>query len=255
MATQLKIMSFNMRLDAANDGINNFEFRKPRILEYLREQKADIIGFQEIRPTMRAWLVENFPEYYMVGIGRGKNYDDETSLIAFRKDKMALISCDTIMLSNCPTKFGSTYEASGQSPCPREYVRALIKHHDIAEPFYMYNVHTDYASPIPRILASAQMLQDITAHDKKFFLSGDFNAVPGTTEINMLTECTVRGIKDATDGMDPTCHLFGTVKPEKIDYIFCDADTPVLEAVRFDDVPVDGVYVSDHNPIYIIAEL
>ena len=257
MATKLKIMSFNMRLDQANDGDNHFSHRKPRIIEFLNEQKADIIGFQEITPTMRAWLVETFPDYYMVGVGRAADYSDETALIAFRKDTMALMSCDTVMLSTAPRVFGSRYDGSDQSPCPREYVRACLKHRDVAEPFYVYNVHTDHAGQISRMLASTQIMQDITSHDKKFFLTGDFNAKPDAPEIAMITKCQARPIVDATATLSGTFHNFGReAEPWKIDYIFTTPTVPVLESVRIEDHPTEGqTYISDHNPIYIIAEL
>jgi endonuclease/exonuclease/phosphatase family metal-dependent hydrolase len=257
MATKLKIMSFNMRLDQANDGANHFNLRKGRITEFINEVSADIIGFQEITPTMRAWLVETFPAYYMVGVGRAADYSDETALIAFRKDKMALMSCETVMLSTSPRVFGSRYDGSDQSQCPREYVRACLKHHEIAQPFYVYNIHTDHAGQISRMLASTQVMQDITSHDKKFFFTGDFNAKPDAPEIRMITECRTRAIKDATAELSGTFHNFGReAEPWKIDYIFTDADTTVLESVRIEDQPAEGqTYISDHNPVYIIAEL
>ena len=257
MSTKLKIMSFNMRMDQARDGDNHFSYRKTRIIEFLNEQKADVIGFQEITPTMREWLVETFPDYYMVGVGRAADYSDETSLIAFRKSDMALVSCDTVMLSTTPHVFGSRYDGSDQSRCPREYVKALLKHRDIAEPFYVYNVHTDHVGAISRQLASTQIMQDLTSHDKKFFLTGDFNAKPDTPEIAMITQCSSRAIVDTTASLGGTFHNFGReAEPWKIDYIFTDADTPVLESVRCEDAPAPGTsYISDHNPIYIVVEL
>ena len=70
MAT-LKIMSFNMRMSHTNDGINNFENRKTKILDMLAAENPDIIGFQEITPEMRDWIIENLTDYYAVGAGRG----------------------------------------------------------------------------------------------------------------------------------------------------------------------------------------
>lgn len=259
MKTELKIMSFNMRLDKANDGENNFINRKERIIEFINAEKADIIGFQEITPTMRSWLVETFSDYYMVGVGRAADYSDETALIAFLKKDMALLSCDTLMLSSTPHIFGSRYDGSDQSDCPREYVRALLKHKDIAEPFYIYNVHTDHLGEISRILASNQLMQDITSHNKKFFLTGDFNATPDSPEIKMLIKCKSRTIVDATLSLSGTFHDFGKIEKEKrpkIDYIFIGEDIEVLNSVRVEDNPKDNTpYISDHNPIYIIAKL
>ena len=259
MATQLKVMSFNMRVDVTCDGANQFIHRKDRIAETINSTKPDLIGFQEITPLMREWLVETFPDYYMVGTGRQADYLGETALIAFRKDTMALMSCDTIMLSSSPSIFGSRYDGSDQSGCPRVYVKARLKHRKLAEPFWFYNVHTDHEGCIARMLASTQLLQDITSHNEKFFLTGDFNALPDAPEINMITNCKARKIIDATKDLGGTFHAFGHIPPEemvRIDYVFADASVNVLESVRIDDQPKDGeTYISDHNPIYIVAEL
>ena len=259
MPTKLKIMSFNMRIDVAVDGANQFIHRKERIVETINSTKPDLIGFQEVTPSMREWLVKTFPEYYMVGTGRQADYLGETALIAFRKDTMALMSCDTVMLSSSPSVFGSRYDGSDQSMCPRVYVKARLKHRDIAEPFYFYNVHTDHEGAVARMLASTQLLQDITSHNDKFFLTGDFNAAPDAHEIKMITECKARKIVDATKELGGTFHAFGHIAPEerlRIDYVFADASINVLESVRIDDQPKEGeTYISDHNPIYIIAEL
>ena len=257
MAAQLKIMSFNMRYDTPADGKNSFQNRRARIAEFLAEARADIIGFQEVTTAMRAWLVENLTDYYAVGVGREADYTGECALIAFRKDTMALMAAETVMLSLTPTVFGSRYDGTDQSACPRTYVRVLLKHRDIDEPFYMYNVHTDHKGQTARMLAVTQLLQDITSHDRKFFLSGDFNATPNAPEIQMITKCRTRNIVDATETIEASFHSFGTrVPPVKIDYIFADASVRITEAVCVEDHPAPGTtYISDHNPIYIIAEI
>lgn len=255
MAT-LKIMSFNMRVDTPADGPNQFIHRRAHIKEFLDKEKPDIIGFQEITPSMREWVVEVLTDYYAVGVGRDATCKGEMVLTAFRKDKFALLSADTVMLSTTPQIFGSHYDGSDQSRCPREYVRVTLKHPDITEPFSVYNVHTDHIGKLSRILASSQLLQDITSRREKMFLLGDFNATPDAPEINMLTACKAKGIKDTTAALGGTFHGFGRTAPVKIDYIFADEATPITEAVRVDDTPGEGEpYLSDHTPIYIIAEL
>lgn len=257
MPTNLKLISFNLRLEASVDGCNRFSLRKNRITEFINEANADIIGFQEVSSAMRAWLVETFVDYYMIGVGRTADYEGEAVVLAFRKDRMALMSCDTVMLSNTPSVFGSRYDGSDQSSCPRVYVKACLKHREIAEPFYVYNVHTDHVGKLSRMLASTQLLQDITSHQKKFFLLGDFNATPDSAEIQMITKCRSRQIVDATENLSGTFHGFGTLQtPIKIDYIFSDASVPILASVKVQDEPTQGLpYLSDHNPIYIVAEI
>ena len=257
MSEQLKIMSFNIRVDQAGDNENEFVFRKSRILNFLNAERPDIIGFQEVSDNIRAWLVEALDDYYIVGVGRQESMNGEGAPIAFRKDTLNLISCETLMLSSSPSVFGSHYDGTDQSRCPRVYTKARFKHKNIDAPFYVYNVHTDHAGSLARLLASNQVLQDINSHGEKFFLTGDFNARPEDMEITAITENKARSIKDATVSLGPTFHGFGQSKnPAKIDYIFVDSSTEVVEAVRVEDNPGEGeTYISDHNPIYIIANM
>lgn len=253
---RVSVMSFNMRNSSARDGINAFENRKPRISETLNGYSPDLVGFQEITPVMREWLVETFPQYYMVGAGRNADYSGESSLVAFKKDLFDLISCDTIMLSPTPHVMGSRYEGAGQSICPRAYTRALLKHRNACEPFYVYNVHTDHLGSLARFLSSQQLLGDIASHNLNFFLTGDFNAKPDSDEIKVLTANSVRKIIDVSENMGRTFHDYGQKEePVKIDYIFSDPRNTVVDCHVIEDTPVNGVYISDHFPLIAVFEI
>lgn len=253
---KIKVMSFNMRTSTANDGINAFSCRKDKISAMLSSEAPDIIGFQEITPEMHDFLVDTLDDYYTVGAGRGSVYDGESSLIAFKKRDFQLISCDTVMLSYTPKAPGSVYEGSDQSRCPREFVKAFLKHKDAKEPFYFYNVHTDHLGALSRCYASVQMLQDICSHDHKIIFTGDFNALPEAPEIRMITECSSKKIVDATASLNGTFHNYGKKDVKsKIDYVFVsdvmEYDTPAIVC----DVPESGVYYSDHYAVTVNVEI
>ena len=251
---KIKICSFNARFDGANDGINAFTCRTPRLLEFLKAESPDIIGFQEVTPTMRAWFVENMPDYYSVGGGRNPDCSGEAPLIAFKKRDMQLIGAKTEMLSPTPEKFGTRYAGIDQSKCPRAYCRVLLKHNDIDEPFYVYNAHTDHIGVLSRTLSSAQLVSDISSHDSLFFMTGDFNALPDSTEIKLIA--APERIVDVSASLGGTFHAYGKRQtPEKIDYIFADSRLKAAECYIVPDEPVDGVYVSDHNPIVAVFEI
>lgn len=250
MPTKVRVMTFNLRIPAKIDGINQFENREGRILSCIRQYSPDIIGFQEVNDLSRPFLKEALTEYDTVGIGRTVNYTGEGCTIAFKKDLFELVSLDHFMLSSTPEVWGSRYEGSDQSKCPRVYVRVLLKHHDIEEPFYFYDVHTDHEGSLSRCLASMQLVQDIASHDKKFIITGDFNAQPDDKEIKMITASAVRPVADITKDLGGTFHNFGRLEtPVKIDYIFIDPAIGVTLCERVKDEPVDGLYVSDHNPV------
>ncbi|MFR5071096.1 MAG: hypothetical protein ACLTDS_02520 [Bianqueaceae bacterium] len=70
MRNKIKVVSFNIRSDAARDGLNDFHHRKAYILDKLAAERPGIIGFQEITATMQDWLGRYLPEYNFVGCGR-----------------------------------------------------------------------------------------------------------------------------------------------------------------------------------------
>ena len=72
----MKFVTFNIRCDFGQDGANNFIYRRPLILEKIRQEKPDIIGFQEVLPHVAAWLKENLTEYYIAGCGRERTFSE-----------------------------------------------------------------------------------------------------------------------------------------------------------------------------------
>lgn len=69
--SKINVFSYNLRMDNPGDGINAFSKRKEYVLRTFPKYDADIIGFQEILPHMRQWLIDSFKDYEICGIGRG----------------------------------------------------------------------------------------------------------------------------------------------------------------------------------------
>ena len=63
----LKVLSFNLRVDVAADGINSFTNRFDRVLKVIDREKPDLIGFQEVTDAMRARLHDHLPGYTVQG--------------------------------------------------------------------------------------------------------------------------------------------------------------------------------------------
>lgn len=87
----MKVVTFNIRCDYGQDGLNEFANRKELILRKINQEKPDIIGFQEVLPHVAKWLKENLNEYYVIGCGRGANLRDEQMSIAYHRDRINLI--------------------------------------------------------------------------------------------------------------------------------------------------------------------
>lgn len=247
---KLKVMSFNLRMECEADGINHFSNREGRVLETIRAEKPDLIGFQEATDYIRAFLKKNLSdEYTVIGCGRQKNYRGEACTIAFRKDCFELISFDTHFLSTSPTTPGSTYAGSDQSKCPRLYVHAELSHDEREQPIHFFNTHLDHRGEQARTLGMAQILQHLSGVRGYSVLTGDMNAHPDTACIKLTAALKEKTLKDATAEIERTFHNFG--RPDdrvvKIDYIFTDAEPE--QAYIVEDTPADGVYISDHYPV------
>ena len=252
----MKIMSFNLRYDCPNDGINAFSNRISRVFETIAKENPDIIGFQEVTDSMRKTMRAGLQGYTTVGCGRDWNYHGEAMLIAFKTELFEFIEMKSVWLSETPnvpgTKYG--YDHSG---CPRMYAAVRLKHDSIEKPFWFINTHLDHEGKKGRELEAEQLCRDLGALDGKFILTGDFNATPDASEIKMITEkLSSRGCVDCTADLGPTFHNFGKWKGEreiKIDYIFTDAECK--NAHRVEDIPVNGQYYSDHNAVCAEIEL
>ncbi len=258
MSQEVKVMTFNLRLDVTVDGINYFENRKPRVLQVIKDEAPDLIGFQEARDAMRAWLREELTDYTVIGCGRYPGYIGESAPLAFRKDKFEMINSETFWLSYTPSVPGSIYNGTDQSDCPRMCTAVTLKHHDSDDLLLFVNTHTDHQGALARTLASSQLLQYMSGKNMKTVLTGDFNALPDSTEIKMLLSAKHFPLTDCTANVGGTFHAFGGLLPDravKIDYVFTNLPTDVERSYAVEDVPVDGVYISDHRPVVAFVEL
>lgn len=248
----LRVCSFNLRVATPVDGINEYCHRRERILETIARHTPDLIGFQEASEAMREDLRTSLPAYTILGCGRKTDYRGESPILAFRSDRFELIEFQSFWLSPTPSVPGSRYEED-QSKCPRVTFMALLKHHEAETVFRFYNTHYDHVGSRCRCLSTEQMLREIGARPEPFVLTGDFNATPDTPEIRELVNCRTRAIVDATAALGPTFHAFGALVPEeqiKIDYIFTDLPCDTARSYAVTDGPVDGVYISDHFPVF-----
>lgn len=244
-------------MDTAYDGNNRFFNRTDLVLGAIERADPDVIGFQEVRPDMRVWLRENLKNYTTQGCGRGKNFDDESTTIAYKTDKFELVSLENIWLSKTPDVPGSTY-GGDQSPCPRMFTSALLCHLESGKWFRFINTHLDHVGKNARILAGAQIMQHLDLQKYNFILTGDFNADPETPEIELITSTEINGrqVTDCTADIGGTYHDYGRIPEEKrskIDYIF--TDMPCLAASSVDDPHENGRYYSDHNAVEAVIEL
>lgn len=243
----MKIVTFNIRYDRADDKENNFCFRKPLILEKLAREAPDLICFQEVLPHVAAWLKEALADYYVIGCPRGEKLDDEQAAIAYRKDRLNLIQMETYWLSETPCVPGSRYP--DQSICPRLCTEALFQELATGQLLRVANTHLDHESPGAREKGLRQILEKLDRAalfpEAPVIITGDMNAEPSAPEMAAVKEYS---FTNAAENIGITYHGFmRTDSPCCIDYILVKGF--VCEKLeKWTDVK-SGVFLSDHYPV------
>lgn len=254
MSESIKVITFNLRYSNKNDGINYFDNRFPKIIEFLKKEQPDIIGFQEADDHIRDTLKNNVTDYVLIGSGREKNYSGETAPIGYKKDKFDLIKFEQLWLSDTPDVPGSRYEGD-QSECPRVMTAALLKMKGNTSPFWFINTHLDHWGEGARLLGSLQIMRFIQEKKHRVILTGDFNAEPNSIEVKAITENEKYSLLDCTAELGKTFHNFTDTPLSKIDYIFTSFNCDISKSIVYHDEPINGVYLSDHRPVGAIIEV
>lgn len=249
--TTIRVMTFNLRVASnTGDGINRFANRAPRIEELLRAETPDLIGFQEATDLSRAFLEDRLSsDYLFLGCGRDSDCRKESCTVAIRRKKFALISFETIWLSETPEVPGSRLTDCDQSVCPR--LAHILRLHPYGHSgmFRFVNTHLDHVGETTRKL-ELKMLTALLRIDKlPGVLTGDFNATPESKAIRAFSEeLSPLGWRDATEGTGETFHGFGQCTPPlKIDYIYTNCRTQNSRVLARQ--PIGGVYDSDHYAV------
>lgn len=243
----MKAVTFNIRCDYRQDGKNNFSNRKALILKKMKEERPELIGFQEVLPHVADWLKDNLDGYYVIGCGRETDLRGEQVSIAYRRDRLNLIAMDTFWLSETPRVPGSRYRE--QSICPRTCTEAVFEEMETKRVFRVINTHLDHEGAGARRLALVQIMEHL--EKKKDFgelpvlLMGDFNASPDSEELKVMEQYPQ--YRNITAGIGITFHNYGKAS-ETIDYIYAKG-FPGRASVRKWTEQEDGIYLSDHYPI------
>ncbi len=264
---KISVMSFNLRVDCTKDGINRVCNRKGRILETIKTYSPDIIGFQEAEDEIREWLRDSLSDYVVVGCGREADFKGESVPIAFRKDMFEMISCENFALSPTPEIMGTRFEGVGQSDNARMATAIKLKPNGETEPFLFLNTHADHHAVEARKLEFSLLVEYMTKKGDRCILTGDLNTLPDAPVLKIFSENPHPALKDTTSLIDATFHAFGKVGESeywkerygtdrvKIDYIFTSLPFEAEASFAVEDIPENGIYISDHRPVMAFIEI
>ena len=261
----LKMMTYNLKF-ASPSFEPSWEVRREMQIDLIRKYDPDIIGTQEGLKEQIDYLMDHLPEYIVIGEGRKGGDDDEHMAIFIKRNKFRLREIQSFQLSKTPEIIGSGPEKNPRmvtwarlalinrpvkgetSPYPEDY----RGHWENNKEFYVFNTHyfNGRNQKLARLNASKLIMDRVSqldrfgewANERPIFLLGDFNCRPGSDPYKILV-----GEQDASD---PIYFTDTSDEHNDIDWILYKGTVKVLKYEEV-DYNVEGVYPSDHKPIYV----
>jgi len=115
---EIKVMSYNIRLDVKSDGENQWDKRKDKVAGLMNYYEADFIGGQEVQHHQLQYLLQNLNGYSYIGVGRDDGKEaGEYSCIFYKKDKFDVVQQSTFWLSPTPDSVSKGWDAAYNRVC------------------------------------------------------------------------------------------------------------------------------------------
>lgn len=253
-AQDLKIMSYNLRVDFGGDGENNWEFRRDFLANQIAFYHPDFMGTQEGKVHQINFLDKLLTEHAYIGISRDNSRTEgEFSAIFYNQQKFKLITEATFWLSETPEKKSKGWDAAFERIC----TYGLFEERQTQKRFYVFNTHLDHVGELARTNSAKLIVDKIKSVNTKnlpVIFTGDFNSEPTSvayqTIVNELNDSKLVS-KSEPFGPSGTFNAFKFHEPvtQLIDYIFISKDIQVKKHAVLSDSK-DCKYPSDHLPVY-----
>lgn len=177
-APTVRVMSYNVRVGTAPDGVNAWDKRKAFLAATIRAFHPDLLGTQETLGFQRDYLADQLPGYAHLGVGRDDGKEaGEMMALYYRSDRFEELASGNFWLSPTPDKPGSK---GWDAAFPRmvTWVKLRDRLEPDAAPILFLDTHLDYKGPVARIESISLIRQRLAllAAGCVVVLTGDFNS-------------------------------------------------------------------------------
>lgn len=253
------VMTYNIRYDNPDDGINSWSNRKSLICKQLNSYIPDILGIQEGLFHQVEFLDGVLENHGYVGTGRkdGKR-ESEFCAIFYDTIKFSLIEHNTFWLSETPDTPSIGWNAMLERIC----TYALIQQKNSGKKLWVFNTHFDHVGFVAR-QESAKLIhskiENINIQNYPVIIMGDLNAEPNSKPIQFLSNLyfdSKLANKSLTYCPEGTFNGFSIKEPvtRRIDYIFTTKLNIMIRKYAVVNKSYNGKFVSDHFPVIVEIE-
>ncbi len=255
----LKVISMNIRLGSdwskGQDGEHFWDNRKAAVVDMIRQENPDAIGFQELLPNQLAYLDSALTDYDHYGLGRedGQNQGEHMAVF-IRQDRLEFVRTATYWLSPTPDSVSMGWDAG----CHRTVTMALLQDKLTGRQLLYMNTHLDHMGLTARAESTkllARLAQEWAPEGTPLLLGGDMNTGDRDTIFNVLQSIPLENCRfqaPVTDTAD-TYNAFGKEPSKRIDHFFHRGLT--LHSFRTLTANYGVPYLSDHYPIELVFSL
>lgn len=257
------LMSFNIRYDNPNDGINSWENRKEIVVNIIENSSPDLLGLQEVTQTQLDYLAKELKEHSYLGEPRSEKENAEYTPIFFKKDKLELLDSDTFWLSEIPGEPSRGWDAA----LNRIVTWGKLKEKETGKIIFHFNTHFDHEGEKAK-MESVTLLKDKIkqiAGENDYVVTGDLNFDPSSKQYKELTKMdrstAILGdasqiIRDGSKVNEGTFTGFNADKEPvgPIDYIFVGMNVAVTSFEVINTI-VNDQLPSDHFPVKAELEM
>lgn len=258
----LKVCTFNLRIDVAQDGEHRWPHRRDRVAEWVLNTRPDVVGFQEVYPNQRADLEQRLGAVYG-SAGRHALVDGSgcSDPVFYRRDRFTLEESRTRWLSDQPDVPGSASypDLAADDPIsePRVFTWARLRESDgSGRVLNVINSHFDHKSRGGRAQAADQIVREVARLDGPAIFFGDLNSEENSPGVRLLSTEMLNCYRVAhpTGEAEATFHDWNVpgAPDAHIDYIFAPRTSRVKSCQV---VLTPGARLSDHFPLVAEIEL
>lgn len=248
LGESIRICTYNIRGDNPNDGINIWKNRKDSLSKLIMKYSFDVIGMQEAVSNQLLDIMNRVQGYSYIVL------DDLYNPILYKNERVELLEWDTFWLSESMTPHVVGWDAKYERYCTWAKFKDKIN----KSIFYVFNTHLDHIGKIAQKEGASLIVKQMKkiAQQSPVFVIGDMNSYYLSDVYISYTESLSDSYSIAKNKMGPigTGHRFGKVDPVRIDYIFVNNYVFIQDYVVVDEAYENGLYPSDHYPVYVNAK-